>query len=471
MAQAPSSEILKFVRPFFLAFLVAAALAGSLVGPSAAAMSAPGDAPAQAGGFQLIGTHPQASQQPTDRGKTLNFLRYWNGAIYAGYGDYDANTGPIAITPFALSTDQFAAQPALWADSEELQVFRSLNGNLYAPSIDPRTADDYSETPLAGPWRGRNVVDALHIYDMATRTGGELWMVGSAGDNAVAWRSLDEGVTWSIALAVPPRQSADFARFYFAGVHQNTLYVQAVDNGGGKHPASEVFDGSDWSDGPDLLPQGGYGYDTEQFDGGLLYLSRQSSPSSLLSFDGAEVTNSGQVFYNYSADGGKLYGLGENGQIRKTNDLTSWVELEPAAPPSARSIVVIDGVIYVGTTDSRLYRLSRPSSPSSVSGAAPASCKGKHATLAGTDGPDKLRGTPTADVIAALPGNDKLSGLAGNDVICGGSGKDTLKGGKGQDTLLGHVGKDKFNGGGGKDFCKGGKGRDTAFECEVEKSI
>jgi Ca2+-binding RTX toxin-like protein len=428
-------------------------------------MSTPADAPAQADGFQLIGTHPQASQQPTDRGRTLNFLRYWNGAIYAGYGDYAVNTGPIAITPFALSTDQFAAEPALWADSEELQVFRSLNGNLYAPSIDPRIADDYSESWLAGPWAGRNVVDALHVYDMATRAGGELWMVGSAGDNAVAWRSLDGGVTWSNALTVPPRQSGDFARFYFAGVHQNTLYVQAVDNGGGKHPVSEGFDGGAWSAGPDLLPQGGHGYDTEHFDGQLLYLTRQSSPSSLLSFDGAEVTNTGQVFYNYSADGGTLYGLGENGQIRTTTDLASWIDVKPAAPPAARSIAVINGVIYVGTTDSRIYRLSRPSSPSSPSsGAAPASCNGKHSTIAGTDGPDKLRGTPTADVIAALGGNDNLSGLAGKDLICGGAGKDALNGGKGNDKLFGGAGKDTLKGGPGKDTLKGGSGKDKRVQ-------
>jgi Ca2+-binding RTX toxin-like protein len=448
---------------------VALALTGSLIGPSAAALSAPPDALAQAGGFEVVGTHPQASQQPTDRGRTLNFLKYWNGAIYAGYGDYDVNTGPIAITPFALSTDQFAAEPAFWADSEELQVFRSLSGNLYAPSIDPRIADDYSETQLAGPWIGRNVVDALHVYDMAARTGTELWMVGSAGNNAVAWRSLDGGVTWSIALAVPPRNTGDFARFYFAGVQQNALYVQAVDNGGGKHPTSKVFDGNDWSDGPDLLPQGGYGYDTEHFHGQLLYLTRQSYPSSLLSFDGAQVTNTGQVFYNYSVDGDTLYGLGENGQLRWTTDLRRWTELETAAPEAARSIVVIDGMIYVGTTDSRLYRLSRPSSPSSVSGAASASCNGKPATIVGTDGANKLRGTPAADVIAARGGNDKVSGLAGNDMICGAKGHDTLKGGvgndqlsgqKGNDKLYGQKGNDKLSGKAGNDTLKGGPGKD-----------
>jgi Ca2+-binding RTX toxin-like protein len=428
-------------------------LAGSQIGPGAPALFAPADGLARPSRFDLVGIHPQASLQPTVRGRTLNFLKHWNGAIYAGYGDYGANTGPIAITPFALSTDRFAAEPAFWADSEELSIFRALDGNLYAPSIDPRIAEDYSETPPSGPWRALDVVESTHVYDMATRTGSELWMVGSAGDNAVAWRSLDGGVTWSTALTVPPRNSGvgDFARFYFAGAYQNALYVQAVDYYGGKHPTSRVFDGNDWSDGPDLLPQGGHGYDAELFDGKLIYLAAQVPSSSLLSFDGAEVTNIGQVFYNYSVDGNTLYGLGENGQIRKSTDLRRWAELKTAAPEAARSIVVIDGVIYVGTTDSRIYRMSP-------------TCEGKPATIVGTNGNDVRGGTRGRDVIAGLGGNDKLSGLAGNDLICGDSGKDKLNGGKGKDILLGQKGKDSLMGGKGKDRLRGGPGKDRQVQ-------
>jgi RTX calcium-binding nonapeptide repeat (4 copies) len=452
------------MRRFSFAPLAAfVVLAGSQIGPCPAALFAPADGRAQASRFELVGSHPQASLQPTVRGRTLNFLKHWNGAIYPGYGDYTANTGPIAITPFELPTNQFAAEPAHWANSEELQVFRSLNGNLYAPSIDPIDRirpDDYLETPPTGPWTSLDVVEALHVYDMAARTGGELWMVGSAGDNAVAWRSLDGGVTWSTALTVPPRSSGvgDFARFYFAGVYQNALYVQAVDSYGGEHPISKVFDGRDWSDGPDLLPPGGRGYDTELFHGRLVYLGSPSSPSSLLSFDGAKVTNTGQVFHNYSVDGATLYGLGENGEIRKTTDLRRWSELKTAAPEAARSILVIDGVIYVGTTDSRIYKLSP-------------TCKAKPATIVGTNGNDVRSGTPGRDVMVGQEGNDTLSGFAGKDLICGGPGKDTLKGGRGKDTLLGQKGKDALLGGRGNDLCKGGKDKDTASKCKTEKSI
>ena len=98
-------------------------------------------------------------------------------------------------------------------------------------------------------------------------------------------------------------------------------------------------------------------------------------------------------------------------------------------------------------------------------------CKGKTATLTGTEGNDELRGTPERDVIAGLGGKDEISGLVGKDLICGGKGKDTLRGGKGKDKLYGQGGKDTLAGGGGKDRCVGGKKDDTAKKCEVEKSI
>ena len=102
---------------------------------------------------------------------------------------------------------------------------------------------------------------------------------------------------------------------------------------------------------------------------------------------------------------------------------------------------------------------------------APATCKGKPATIVGTNGSDTRTGSQGSDVIVALGGNDTISGVAGNDVICGGAGKDLLKGGKGKDSLLGQKGKDTLKGGGGRDFCKGGKGTDTASKCEILKSI
>jgi Ca2+-binding RTX toxin-like protein len=111
-----------------------------------------------------------------------------------------------------------------------------------------------------------------------------------------------------------------------------------------------------------------------------------------------------------------------------------------------------------------LPQATPPPPPPPTTVPAPPTCKGKAATIVGTNGPDTLTGTPAADVIAALGGNDKASGLAANDTICGGAGKDTLKGGKGNDKLLGEAGKDTLKGGPGKDKLKGGAGKDKEVQ-------
>jgi Ca2+-binding RTX toxin-like protein len=100
-------------------------------------------------------------------------------------------------------------------------------------------------------------------------------------------------------------------------------------------------------------------------------------------------------------------------------------------------------------------------------------CKGKVATIVGTNSPETIAGTSGADVIAALGGNDTVNGANSNDIICGGSGNDLLKGGVGKDKLFGDRGKDTLKGGGGKgDLCNGGKGSDDAKgSCEKERSI
>jgi uncharacterized delta-60 repeat protein len=70
-------------------------------------------------------------------------------------------------------------------------------------------------------------------------------------------------------------------------------------------------------------------------------------------------------------------------------------------------------------------------------------CAGKVVTIAGTNGPDKLRGTKgKRDVIAGFGGRDRLRGLRGNDILCGGKGRDRLIGGKGRDRLRGGPGRD-----------------------------
>ena len=124
-------------------------------------------------------------------------------------------------------------------------------------------------------------------------------------------------------------------------------------------------------------------------------------------------------------------------------------------------IRVFSGVL----TDAEIAAIGAdPRCGASTAAAAASTCKGKSATIVGTEGNNVRKGTSRKDVIVGLGGKDQLSGLAGNDVICGGPGKDTLNGGKGNDKLYGEAGKDTLKGGPGKDKLKGGAGKDKQVQ-------
>jgi hypothetical protein len=94
-------------------------------------------------------------------------------------------------------------------------------------------------------------------------------------------------------------------------------------------------------------------------------------------------------------------------------------------------------------------------------GGVSASCRGKPATIVGTEASERVRGTTRKDVIATLDGNDTVKAGGGNDVVCAGKGNDRVKGDDGNDKLFGEQGKDRLTGGEGRDLTNGGPGSDA----------
>ncbi|NRT56148.1 calcium-binding protein [Sphaerotilus uruguayifluvii] len=82
------------------------------------------------------------------------------------------------------------------------------------------------------------------------------------------------------------------------------------------------------------------------------------------------------------------------------------------------------------------------------------------ATLAGSDGDDRLAGWDGSDLIDGAAGDDRLEGRAGNDVLQGGDGRDTLDGGTGNDSLDGGQGNDTLLDLSGSNTLAGGAGDD-----------
>ena len=220
-------------------------------------------------------------------------------------------------------------------------------------------------------WTDLRPVNGGHMFDVATFDGTDLWMVGAVdnatgGTDGVAWRSRDGGTTWQEALRVPP-QRGGIARLYAIHAYNGRLYTQGQDfNPWGPHARSKVFDGVNWSDGPDL----GLGFTgnighTETFAGQMVYHRGHAGVdpggTRLFKFDGtrASFAYTDERFYDFTVADDMLYALLTDGRVLRTTDLQDWRLLD-TAPTSARSLGVLDNTLYLGATGGQLYRYGVP---------------------------------------------------------------------------------------------------------------
>lgn len=338
--------LLRFVAAFVAALSVS-------IAPVAAAPKASGTP--QLGTFRSEGVNQFASAQPTATGRQLVELEVFDGKIYAGYGDYAANTGPITISSHVPGSPGFSAEGV--SETEAVYNYREIGGQLFSPAIDPRGSADYAAN---GPWLDRSGPGAFHVFDMV-EFGGAMIMVGSQGDDAVAWRSTDAGLSWSESIRVAPQSDGTFSRFYFAGVLGSSLYVQASD-WGSAHPTSLVTtDGTTWSFGPSLLSGDEFGWRPVTVGGKLVFQAYGHGYSGAVkTFDGVTVKTIAHG-YDVTASGSTLYILDGAGTVLRSNDLQSVVPVG-TAPAGARSLVVSQERLFVGTDRSELWSAPLPAS-------------------------------------------------------------------------------------------------------------
>jgi hypothetical protein len=211
---------------------------------------------------------------------------------------------------------------------------------------------------------------------MTTLTGSDLWIAGSNGDDAVVYRSTDGGVTWTKSLDVVVSGKA--SRFYGIGAFNGKLYVQASQTDSANtvvypmEATSHVFDGTNWTKGPNL-GSGNYYWHPDVFAGRMVYLNNcPCNGGGYGTLYGMSGTGSVQVInagigniYDYTIDGTTLYALGTGGKVYSTTDLSSWY-LQRTGPTTAHSLAVLNGQLYIGTSDSKIYKASVNSNPTLV---------------------------------------------------------------------------------------------------------
>jgi hypothetical protein len=315
------------------------------------------------GQFVLIGTHPDAAQQPASSyGRELRKLCPYNGKLYAAYGDEAWNgnegTGPIAVTPYDPQNEAFFNEFTMPAEAIDFYV--EINSSLYIPNMDHDPEFSSVNAFATGlPWQlGITATPFAHAYDITTLNGTDLYLVGgygSSGTSAKVDGSLDSGKTWETIYEEEP--NGNYARYYCAGTFSGKLYVQA-DVFGSLHPNSKVWNGQNWTDGPQLhyYADGHFGQHSETFAGHMVY----HGTGGLTKFNGTAesvVRGSYKDFFVYS---NILYYLQTDRKIFYTGDLVTWIQWG-TAPAGASSLGILDGVLYIGTTSAQLYEFEETS--------------------------------------------------------------------------------------------------------------
>jgi len=335
--------------------------------------------------WEDLGKHPSARSQPTADGRAILELEIIKKRLYAGFGDYAQNTGPIPMYFFHLRRDLWRFD-RFTMDTEAIYKFRDLPNGFWALGTDPRSPGRHHFSKRSNSWKPSNGLDLMrsdirseHVYDMIEWRGA-LWAAGgTAGGKGGLWRSTDNGVTWNAAhtFSLRPSATGGFTRVYWLGVDRNELYVQPVDScqyGICPHPTSYVFNGETWRTGPDILQNRGVGAPTDRFDGAMLMRTNDTTrhPGYLHALKNGVVSH--PLGYNLIRDytvgsDGYLYVLvaddneadtNKNQVVIRTRNLVDW-ECLYQAPPKAISIEVdprtdLTGYVYVGLRNSRLKR-------------------------------------------------------------------------------------------------------------------
>ncbi len=320
--------------------------------------------------FQYVGTHPQAITQPeTTSGRQLKSLAAWNGKIYAGYGDYNSNTGPVYLTPYDPATNSFAATPEHAADTESIEVWKQIGNKMFALHVDPKShwgaaysVSEGSTSSAATTWTNNMPPTMTHVFGIANLSATDIYISGSKdngsaeNEEAKVFRSTDGGATWNESLSIPNR--GGYNRMYFVGTVGGQVYAQnySTSDFAGSNPqvAAWVFNGSSWSK-TTALTSSGILSKAGEFNGKMLAMWG----GSLVSFDGRSTTTVRSSVKDYKVHSdGYVYALSTvNSQVLvvRSKDLVTWEQIT-VAPATARSLALLGTTIYVGTSDSELYK-------------------------------------------------------------------------------------------------------------------
>src|SRR5688500_12586358 len=121
--------------PFRMLLLALATLCG-------ACHTIPDSVTPDAADMRLLGRNPWAFRQRTSPGRQIQSVEYLDGHVYVGFGDWRANTGPIAVSSWDIGLGAWVFH--FNAGTEAIERLRTLPSGLLLPYTDPLRSVDFA---------------------------------------------------------------------------------------------------------------------------------------------------------------------------------------------------------------------------------------------------------------------------------------------------------------------------------------
>jgi hypothetical protein len=303
----------------------------------------------------------------SSKGTPLRQIFGFEGKLYLGHGDPNANSGPTDVLVYDKELKR-----EFTCDDEVIARFRVLDGTLVIPGADATEDWEWGNVYVRekqGWVKHRTIPHAVHVLDIAEFKGA--WYAGTAVKSdadaslGVIYESKDRGKTWKKAFALPASKSRH-TRMGTLAVHDGKLYAFPYSYAGDRYvpdPMGEadtiVFDGSDWKTEnlfrePDLsMIRTAVSFRNQLlihavFGKNVLFGNRGEPRNALGTFE--KVFREGAI-KDVEVCGERLVVLDD--KIRWTTDLAHWESVDgPAAP--AESVWMDGDRIYVGCREGTL---------------------------------------------------------------------------------------------------------------------
>jgi hypothetical protein len=320
---------------------------------------------------------PGLSAQPTEEGKRVGALFPYGGELHLGYGDYNANTGPIEMVAFDPGRHEWVTHGMV--TTEDIQSFAVLDGRLFTANVDPTgheaTGSVFRLQPRCGQWEAMTAIPgSVHNYGLAVFEDRLLVTTGSLGGAAaLVAATADGGKTWTTELSVDSSADDAYVRILHAGATAERLVVTGRHYGGPGGAFGHVYEEGSW-----VELQGLPSHDQftpiafsdrlvlAAFNGDV---GRGGRHVGGFTIDGAmveavEAFPAGHELVNWSITPERyLWLLTENDgtyEILLSEDFEEWTsvaDLSDLAGAEPTTLAFVGNAIYVGTSVGSLYVL------------------------------------------------------------------------------------------------------------------